>query len=52
MFLGGYSVMIFGVIMYPYCGSIYPWLFLVRIVLAQGFTHILVNPLVADYVKD
>lgn len=35
----------------PYMPSIFPWLLVVRIASAQGITHLLVNPLVNDYVK-
>ena len=52
MMLLGYALIGFGVFLYPYSGEVYPWLFLVRICLAQGLTQIIVNPLVNDYVQD
>lgn len=52
MILTGYLFICFGLFLYPYSGSVYPWLFLVRLCLAQGFTHLIINPLVNDYVTD
>lgn len=52
MILTGYIFVCFGLFLYPYSGSVYPWLFLVRICLAQGFTHLIINPLVNDYVTN